>query len=101
MTRARRSLVLGWPEETSRGLARPSQLYEAVREALGGEEEIHEEELFGLSEGLHATYRMLRDEVLEASWRAGGVISEIGLDTAGDIDQCGRAVPRARQTWRP
>ena len=86
MTRARRSLVLGWPEETSRGLARPSQLYEAVREALGGEEEIHEEELFGPAEGLHATYRMLRDEVLEASWRAGGVISEMRLDTAGDID---------------
>ena len=34
---------------------------------------------------------MLRDEVLEASWRAGGVISEMRLDTAGDID---RAVAR-------
>jgi superfamily I DNA/RNA helicase/RecB family exonuclease len=91
MTRARRSLVVGWPEETSRGAARPSPLYEAVRAALGGEEEIHEEELFGPAEGLHATYRMLRDEVLEASWRAGGVISEMRLDTAGDID---RAVAR-------
>jgi DNA helicase-2/ATP-dependent DNA helicase PcrA len=82
---------MGWPEETSRGAARPSPLYEAVRTALGGEDEFHEEELFGPAEGLHATYRMLRDEMLEASWRAGGVISEMRLDTAGDID---RAVAR-------
>ncbi len=29
------------------------------------------EELFGPAEGLHATYRSLREQVLEASWRAG------------------------------
>ena len=91
MTRARSSLVLGWPEETSRGQTRPSPLYEAARSAVGGEEEIHEEELFGPAEGLHATYRMVRDEVLETSWRAGGALSEMRLDTAEDVD---RAVVR-------
>ncbi|MGH2989822.1 MAG: ATP-dependent helicase [Solirubrobacterales bacterium] len=91
MTRASRSLVLGWPEETSRGPTRPSPVYEAARAAVGGEEEIHEEELFGPAEGLHATYRMVRDEVLETSWRAGGALSEMRLDTAGDVD---RAVAR-------
>jgi DNA helicase-2/ATP-dependent DNA helicase PcrA len=91
MTRARRALVLGWPEETDRGSAQPSPLYERARSAVGGEEEIHEEELFGPAEGLHATYRMVQDEVLEASWRAGGALSEMRLDTAGDVD---RAVAR-------
>ncbi len=91
MTRARSSLVLGWPEETARGPAEPSPVYEAAREALGGEEEIHEEELFGPAEGLHATYRMLQDEVLESSWRAGGTLGEMRLDTAEDVD---RAVAR-------
>jgi DNA helicase-2/ATP-dependent DNA helicase PcrA len=91
MTRARRALVLGWPEETDRGSAQPSPLYERARSAVGGEEEIHEEELFGPAEGLHATYRIVQDEVLEASWRAGGALSEMRLDTAGDVD---RAVAR-------
>src|SRR5919106_427276 len=54
MTRARRSLVLGWLAETDQGPAEPSPLYEAARAAAGGGEEIHEEELFG-PEGLHAT----------------------------------------------
>ena len=90
-TRARGALVLGWSEETDRGPAQASPLYERARAAVGGEEEIHEEELFGPAEGLHATYRMVQDEVLEASWRAGGALSEMRLDTAGDVD---RAVAR-------
>src|ERR687891_147799 len=91
MPRARRSLVLGWPAETDRGPAESSPLYEAARAAVGGEEEIHEEELFGPAEGLHATYRVLQDEILESSWRAGGALGEMRLDTAGDVD---RAVAR-------
>jgi DNA helicase II / ATP-dependent DNA helicase PcrA len=91
MTRAASSLVLGWPEETARGPAEASPLYEAARAAVGGEEEIHEEELFGPAEGLHATYRMLQDDVLESSWRAGGALGEMRLDTAADVD---RAVAR-------
>jgi DNA helicase-2/ATP-dependent DNA helicase PcrA len=85
-TRARRALVLSWPEATAEGPARPAREYEAVRDALGIEEEIHDEELFGPAEGLHATYRMVRDEVLEASWRAGSALSEMRLDTAADVN---------------
>ena len=91
MTRSRRALVLSWPETVRDDPAPPSPAYEAVREALGGVEEVHAEELFGPAEGLHSTYRMLRDEVLEASWRAGSAISEMRLDTAEDVN---RAVAR-------
>ena len=45
----------------------------------------------GPAEGLHSTYRMLRDEVLEASWRAGSAVSEMRLDTVDDVN---RAVAR-------
>ena len=87
MTRASRALVLSWPEQTADGQVAPSPFYEAARDALEAEEEIHEEELFGPAEGLHSTYRMLRDEVLESSWRAGSALSEMRLDTAEDVTQ--------------
>ncbi|HEY5709158.1 MAG TPA: ATP-dependent DNA helicase [Solirubrobacterales bacterium] len=63
------------------------------REEEGSErdEEAHEEELFGPAEGLHATYRKLREEVLEASWKAGRELSEPRLDTAVDVN---RAIAR-------
>ncbi len=86
MTRARVALVLSWPENPEEGTAAPSRIYRAAREAHGGEEELHSEELFGPAEGLHSTYRMLRDEVLEASWRAGSALSEMRLDTADDVN---------------
>ncbi|MDX6609495.1 MAG: ATP-dependent helicase UvrD/PcrA [Solirubrobacterales bacterium] len=54
-------------------------------------EEAQEEELFGPAEGLHATYRKLREEVLEASWRAGRELSEPRLDTVVDVN---RAIAR-------
>jgi DNA helicase-2/ATP-dependent DNA helicase PcrA len=54
-------------------------------------EEVHEEELFGPAEGLHATYRKLREEVLEASWKAGRELSEPRLDTVVDVN---RAIAR-------
>jgi DNA helicase II / ATP-dependent DNA helicase PcrA len=54
-------------------------------------EEVHEEELFGPAEGLHATYRKLREEVLEASWQAGRELSEPRLDTTVDVN---RAIAR-------
>jgi DNA helicase-2/ATP-dependent DNA helicase PcrA len=59
--------------------------------AQNGEEETQEEELFGPAEGLHATYRKLREEVLEASWRAGRELSEPRLDTVIDVN---RAIAR-------
>jgi DNA helicase II / ATP-dependent DNA helicase PcrA len=87
MTRASRALVVSWPEAVGEEAVGPSVFYETARDALGGEEEVHEEELFGPAEGLHSTYRMLRDEVLEASWRAGSALSEMRLDTAEDVTQ--------------
>lgn len=84
--RARSSLVLSYPEEIDGAAGSPSPIYGAALE-LGIEEEAHTEELFGPAEGLHATYRMVRDEVLEASWRAGAALSEMRLDTAADVNQ--------------
>ena len=63
--------MLSYAEQVRSVATDPSPFYEAVRAAVGGEEEGHAEELFGPAEGLHATYRKLREEVLEASWRAG------------------------------
>jgi DNA helicase-2/ATP-dependent DNA helicase PcrA len=94
---------IGWPARSglvlsrlTRGAdgepARPSRFYERALEAAEGvEEELHEEEMFGPAEGLHATYRALREQVLEASWRAGRELSEPRLDTAIDVN---RAIAR-------
>jgi DNA helicase II / ATP-dependent DNA helicase PcrA len=93
---ARGGLVLSRLERGADGEpARPSRFYERALEAAaaGGkaEEELHEEEMFGPAEGLHATYRALREQVLEASWRAGRELSEPRLDTAVDVN---RAIAR-------
>jgi DNA helicase II / ATP-dependent DNA helicase PcrA len=89
---ARSGLVLSRVERGAGGeAARPSAYYEQALAADGGEEEAHEEELFGPAEGLHATYRALREQVLEASWRAGRELSEPRLDTAIDVN---RAIAR-------
>ncbi len=86
MTRARSALVLSWPERPDGGAAVPSRIYRGALEEHQGDEEFHDEELFGPAEGLHSTYRLLRDEVLEASWRAGSALSEMRLDTAADVN---------------
>ena len=91
---ARNGLVLSRLERGAGGeAARPSRFYEQALEAAGegASEELHEEELFGPAEGLHATYRALREQVLEASWRAGRELSEPRLDTAIDVN---RAIAR-------
>jgi DNA helicase-2/ATP-dependent DNA helicase PcrA len=85
-SRARRALVLAWPERPGDGVGAPSRIYREALEAAGEVEEVHEEELFGPAEGLHSTYRMIRDDVLESSWRAGGALSEMRLDTAADVN---------------
>jgi DNA helicase II / ATP-dependent DNA helicase PcrA len=87
---ARSGLVLARVERGEGGEVRPSEHYAAAL-AAGGEEEAHEEELFGPAEGLHATYRMLREEMLEASWKAGRELSEPRLDTTVDVN---RAIAR-------
>ncbi len=91
---------IGWPARTEMVLsrvagaeaARPARAYsEALAASPNAVEEEHEEELFGPAEGLHATYRTLREQVLEASWRAGRELSEPRLDTAIDVN---RAIAR-------
>jgi superfamily I DNA/RNA helicase/RecB family exonuclease len=88
---ARTGLVLSRVEQDEGGEARPSRFYAEALASAGAEEEAHGEELFGPAEGLHATYRTLREQVLEASWRAGRELSEPRLDTAIDVN---RAIAR-------
>jgi DNA helicase-2/ATP-dependent DNA helicase PcrA len=88
MTRARKGLVLAWPEQGEGGpAARPSRLYEEARAALGAEEEVFEEELFGPAEGLHSGFRMMRDELLDSVATIGGRLGEMRLDTYLDVSQ--------------
>jgi DNA helicase II / ATP-dependent DNA helicase PcrA len=84
---ARSGLVLARVERGERGETRPSEPYTAALAAARAEEEEHNEELFGPAEGLHAIYRMLREEVLEASWKAGRELSEPRLDTTVDLNR--------------
>ncbi|HEX2129645.1 MAG TPA: ATP-dependent DNA helicase [Solirubrobacterales bacterium] len=86
MSRARAELVLAWPDRPEETRSTPSRIYQEALARHGGREEFHEEELFGPAEGLHSTYRMVRDEVLESSWRAGSALSEMRLDTAEDVN---------------
>ncbi len=83
MTRARKSVVLSWAEDAQG--ARPSPFYEEARVAAGASEEFHEEQLFGPAEGLHATFRMMRDEVLDSVSRVAGRLGEMRLDTYMDV----------------
>jgi DNA helicase-2/ATP-dependent DNA helicase PcrA len=83
MTRARKSVVLSWAEDAHG--ARPSPFYEEARIAAGATEEFHEEHLFGPAEGLHATFRMMRDEVLDSVSRVAGRLGEMRLDTYMDV----------------
>jgi superfamily I DNA/RNA helicase/RecB family exonuclease len=88
---ARDGLVLSRVAQSDDGETRPSRFYEEALASAGGKEEPHEEELFGPAEGLHATYRKLREEVLEATWKAGRELTEPRLDTAVDVN---RAIAR-------
>jgi DNA helicase II / ATP-dependent DNA helicase PcrA len=88
MTRARKGLVLAWAQTGAPGTTpRPSAFYEEARAALGLEEERFEEELFGPAEGLHSTFRIMRDELLDTVARVGGRLGEMRLDTYLDVDQ--------------
>jgi DNA helicase-2/ATP-dependent DNA helicase PcrA len=88
MTRARKGLVLAWAEGAQQGTApRPSPFYEEAMAAVGVEEEVFEEELFGPAEGLHSTFRIMRDELLDTVARMGGRLGEMRLDTYLDVDQ--------------
>jgi DNA helicase-2/ATP-dependent DNA helicase PcrA len=86
VTRACRRVVLSYPAVNDRGSAvLPAPAVEAMRGAVGGAWEDREEEMFGPAETLHSTYRLLRDEVLEGTKRAGGRLAELRLDTDLDV----------------
>src|SRR5699024_1663016 len=88
MTRARKCRVLAWPESAGDGATpRASAFYEEARAAAEREEEVFEEELFGPAEGLHSTFRIMRDELLDTVARVGGRLTEMRLDTYLDVDQ--------------
>jgi len=79
VSRARQRAVL-----TYAGNA-PLEPVEAARAALDEEWMPFEEELFGPGEALQATYRLLRDELLDGTMRAGGRLAELRLDTDLDV----------------
>jgi DNA helicase II / ATP-dependent DNA helicase PcrA len=86
MSRARRRLVLAYPERTDRGAAQqPSPFAEEARAAAGGEWEAREEELFGPAETLQSTFRILRDELLTTVSQVGGRLGELRFDTDLDV----------------
>jgi DNA helicase-2/ATP-dependent DNA helicase PcrA len=86
LTRARTRLVLAFPKADDRGVPlTPAPALEAVRGALDLVWQEREEELFGPAETLHATYRLLRDELLEGTMRAGSRLGELRFDTDLDV----------------
>jgi DNA helicase-2/ATP-dependent DNA helicase PcrA len=86
LSRARRRLVLSYPQADDRGVVLScAPVLEEVRAALGAAWVDKEEELFGPAEALHSTYRLLRDELLEGTMRAGGRLGELRFDTDLDV----------------
>jgi DNA helicase-2/ATP-dependent DNA helicase PcrA len=63
----------------------PHELVESARQASGVQWRVREEELFGPGETLQATYRLLRDELLEGTMRAGSRLAELRFDTDLDV----------------
>jgi DNA helicase-2/ATP-dependent DNA helicase PcrA len=85
-SRARERLVLAYPRTGQHdSQLRPSPFLDAARHAVGGAWEDKEEELFGPAEALQSTYRMMRDELLAGTGRAGGRLSELRFDTDLDV----------------
>ena len=86
MTRARRRLVLAFPEHSEGGaLQQPSPFAEEARAAVGGEWQEKAEELFGPAETLQSTFRILRDELLTTVAQVGGRLGEMRFDTDLDV----------------
>lgn len=86
MTRARRGLVLAYAEHSDKGvLQHPSPFVEEARTALGGTWDERAEQLFGPDETLHASFRELRDELLEELPRVGTRLGELRFDTDLDV----------------
>ncbi|HWD68957.1 MAG TPA: PD-(D/E)XK nuclease family protein, partial [Solirubrobacteraceae bacterium] len=86
ITRARERAVLVHAGAVGRGASsKPLPAIEAARRAVDGEWLELTEDLFGPAETLHATYRLLRDELMDGTKRAAGRLAELRLDTDLDI----------------
>ncbi len=86
VSRARRRAVLSYSAAADRGPAiAPAEPVEAARRILAAVWEDRDEELFGPAETLQSTYRLLRDELLEGTMRAGGRLGELRFDTDLDV----------------
>ena len=88
MTRASTRLVMSHPRSGRRGDAlHPAGLAEAARVEVGGKWTERETELFAPGESLQATYRIMRDELLEVVESTGRKLLELRLDTGEDVDR--------------
>lgn len=85
MTRARQSLTLVWTEDGEGTSARLVADFDRIRRAIGASEEVCDEDLLGASEGLHSSFRSLRDDVLDSVARVGAGLGEMRLDTYLDV----------------
>ena len=86
MTRSRRRVIVSYPSVNDRGaVLLPAGPVDRARVELGLEWEDKQEELFGPAETLHSTYRLLRDELLEGTMRAGSRLGELRFDTDLDV----------------
>jgi DNA helicase-2/ATP-dependent DNA helicase PcrA len=85
-TRARGRLVLAYPGADDRGAElAPLASLERAQQALGAAWIDKQEELFGPAEALASTYRLLRDELMVGTARAGGRLAELRFDTDLDV----------------
>ena len=85
-TRARRRLVLAYPRTDDRDAElRPSPMLEHVIRTVHLTWVDKQEELFGPAEALASTYRLLRDELMAGTARAGGRLAELRFDTDLDV----------------
>lgn len=86
MTRARKRLTLSYPEQTDRSTKQlPSPFVEEALAAVSGEWCHHDEELFGPTESLQSTFRILRDELLTTVGQVGSRLGELRFDTDLDV----------------
>ncbi|MGN6170436.1 MAG: ATP-dependent helicase [Solirubrobacteraceae bacterium] len=87
ISRARTRVVMCCPAPGTQATtqAAPAAPIEELRRAFGAAWDDKPEELFGPAETLHSTYRLLRDDLLDATMRVGGRLGELRLDTDLDI----------------
>ena len=78
--------MLAYPQADDRGAElAPAPALEQARRALHAAWIDKQEELFGPAEALASTYRLLRDELMTGTARAGGRLAELRFDTDLDV----------------